>query len=119
MKTFADLLRTTLAILITLLMIPALIGMATAAGYPEKEINLMVPYAPGGATDLMFRAIGTACSDGLRREWRRVEPRDASLNGLASPPSSAARSTRRGSARIPAPSRVRADRWGSAPGRRD
>ena len=60
MKTFADLLKTTLTILITLLMIPTLIGMATAAGYPEKEINLMVPYAPGGATDLMFRAVGAS-----------------------------------------------------------
>ena len=66
MRTLAYWLKTALAILITLLVIPNLIGMATAAGFPEKEISVMVPFAPGGATDLMFRGVGAVLEKELK-----------------------------------------------------
>jgi tripartite-type tricarboxylate transporter receptor subunit TctC len=34
-------------------------GIASAAGFPEKPINLIVPYGAGGSTDVMARAIAT------------------------------------------------------------
>jgi len=66
MEKLAYLLKITLTIFITLLAIPNLIAMAKAGAYPEKEISIMVPFAPGGATDLMFRAIGV----GLEKELK-------------------------------------------------
>jgi tripartite-type tricarboxylate transporter receptor subunit TctC len=37
-----------------------------AAGYPEQAIRLVVPYPPGGATDLIGRIIGKSISDELK-----------------------------------------------------
>lgn len=31
-----------------------------AAGFPEKEVQIVIPWAPGGATDLVFRALAAA-----------------------------------------------------------
>jgi tripartite-type tricarboxylate transporter receptor subunit TctC len=31
-----------------------------AAGFPEKEIQIIIPWAPGGATDLIFRALAAS-----------------------------------------------------------
>ena len=31
-----------------------------AAGFPEKEIQIIIPWAPGGATDLVFRALAAS-----------------------------------------------------------
>ena len=39
------------------LMVVAGFGVAAAA-FPEKPINLIVPYGAGGSTDVMARAIG-------------------------------------------------------------
>ncbi len=51
---------------VPLLVGPGPLGVAAGAGYPEKEINLMVPYAPGGATDLMFRGVGAVLEKELK-----------------------------------------------------
>ena len=36
----------------------ALVATAACAAYPEKAITLIVPWAPGGSTDILARAIG-------------------------------------------------------------
>ncbi|MBI4537652.1 MAG: tripartite tricarboxylate transporter substrate binding protein [candidate division NC10 bacterium] len=66
MQRVAYLLRTTVGILVALLTMPHLVGTAETAGYPEKEIALMVPFAPGGATDVMFRAVGAVLEKELK-----------------------------------------------------
>ena len=40
---------------------------ASAADYPEKPIRVVVPYAPGGASDILARAIGQKLSESLRQ----------------------------------------------------
>ncbi len=40
-------------------------GLAGAQAFPSRPIRIVVPFAPGGPTDLMARAIGRAMSDGL------------------------------------------------------
>jgi tripartite-type tricarboxylate transporter receptor subunit TctC len=37
----------------------------SAAGYPERPIKLIVPFAPGGPTDIMARILGTYLGDAL------------------------------------------------------
>ena len=34
-----------------------------AADYPNRQVNLIVPFAPGGGTDILGRLIGQKLSD--------------------------------------------------------
>jgi tripartite-type tricarboxylate transporter receptor subunit TctC len=43
----------------------ALGGTALAQGWPNKPIRMVVPYTPGGYTDLMARLVGQKISDAL------------------------------------------------------
>ena len=43
-------------------------GTAFAAGYPEKPIRLIVPFAPGGGTDAVARIVGDAMSESLGQQ---------------------------------------------------
>lgn len=45
-------------VILSLLAIPA----AAPAAFPEKEVQIIVPYAAGGATDLIFRALAESTS---------------------------------------------------------
>lgn len=40
-------------------------GIAGAQGFPSKPLRLIVPYAPGGATDIISRAAGLELAKGL------------------------------------------------------
>src|SRR5215472_11016815 len=52
-----------LALGITLLTIGLALGAGSALGaYPDKPLRLVVPFPPGGATDLLAREIGNALS---------------------------------------------------------
>lgn len=43
------------------------IGRARAAAYPERTISLIVPYSPGGGTDIAARLIAPGLSDILKQ----------------------------------------------------
>ncbi|QIG93512.1 Bug family tripartite tricarboxylate transporter substrate binding protein [Bradyrhizobium sp. 6(2017)] len=47
------------------LAVAALAGEARAAGYPERPIKVIVPFAPGGPTDIMARILGTHLGEAL------------------------------------------------------
>jgi tripartite-type tricarboxylate transporter receptor subunit TctC len=40
-------------------------GLAAAQGYPNKALRLIVPFPPGGSTDLLGRAVALRLSDAL------------------------------------------------------
>lgn len=47
------------------LAIAGLAGEAKAAGYPERPVKIIVPFAPGGPTDIMARILGTHLGEAL------------------------------------------------------
>lgn len=46
----------------------ALSGAAQAQAYPIKPIRLIVPFAPGGSTDVIARVVGQAMGEGLGQQ---------------------------------------------------
>lgn len=60
MKTFAR-----FALLATLALSPLAPQSAFAQGYPSKPVRLICPYAPGGATDIISRAVAIELSKSL------------------------------------------------------
>ena len=53
----------------SLLMGLAIAGSAQAAGFPDRAINVVVPFPAGGSTDAIARAIGPKVSAKLGQPW--------------------------------------------------
>jgi tripartite-type tricarboxylate transporter receptor subunit TctC len=55
-------------------------GFARAQAYPEKQIRMVIPFAPGGTTDLLARAVGQH----MQEAWGQVVVADnrAGANGV-------------------------------------
>ena len=49
--------RNTLVLILAGAIVLAAFGAATAA-YPERPIQIVIPYSPGGSTDLLARTMG-------------------------------------------------------------
>jgi tripartite-type tricarboxylate transporter receptor subunit TctC len=63
------------------------LSQSAHAQYPEKNIDLIVPYGPGGGFDLYARAVGRAMENHLPKTIRvivRNVPGAGSVNGIAS-----------------------------------
>lgn len=45
----------------------AAVAVAAQAAYPEKSITMIVPFPPGGPTDLVARVIGKTMSESMRQ----------------------------------------------------
>ena len=46
-------------------------GIAHAAvqAYPAKPVRLIIPFPPGGATDVLSRTVGQKLAEGLRQQF--------------------------------------------------
>ena len=55
--------RRALEFLVFVLFSLALPGFAAAQAYPSKQIRIIVPWAPGGSTDVLARLIGVKMSE--------------------------------------------------------
>src|SRR5579871_1310538 len=49
--------------------LPALPGAATAQSYPARTVRVIVPYSPGGPTDVCARLIAQKLSDRLGKQF--------------------------------------------------
>jgi tripartite-type tricarboxylate transporter receptor subunit TctC len=58
-------LRSTIAFASVIALAPVPAVVSAQAAYPAKPVNMVVPYAAGGATDVIARLV----ADGLSRQW--------------------------------------------------
>jgi len=62
------------------LALPALSRIAWAQTYPARTVQMLVPYAPGGGTDLAARLIGQWLSDRLGQQFITINKPGAASN---------------------------------------
>lgn len=55
------------AALFTAMCLPALFHLAHAQNYPERPIRIVVPYPPGGGTDILARLVGRHLNDAWKQ----------------------------------------------------
>jgi tripartite-type tricarboxylate transporter receptor subunit TctC len=81
MKRFIALgLIATAALALAVAAVPAL--AQSADSYPSRTVRVLVPYAPGGATDIIARIVGAQLSDMLKQSFV-VENRPGASGNLA------------------------------------
>jgi tripartite-type tricarboxylate transporter receptor subunit TctC len=51
-----------IGVILSLVLILGVVAPGLAADFPTKEVQILIPYAPGGATDLVFRALAATTS---------------------------------------------------------
>jgi tripartite-type tricarboxylate transporter receptor subunit TctC len=51
-----------IGVILSLVLILGVVAPGLTAEFPTKEVQIIIPYAPGGATDLVFRALAATTS---------------------------------------------------------
>lgn len=72
-----------LIVLAATLALGAVSTSALADGYPDKTVRIIVPYAPGGTTDVIARIVGAKLGDILKQQFI-VENRPGAGGGVGS-----------------------------------
>jgi tripartite-type tricarboxylate transporter receptor subunit TctC len=54
--------RRGIGVILSLVLALGIVAPGLAAEFPTKEVQILIPYAPGGATDLVFRALAASTS---------------------------------------------------------
>jgi len=57
--------RSATGVILVLVLALGVLGSGLAAEFPTKEVQIIIPWAPGGATDLVFRALAASTSKHL------------------------------------------------------